>query len=71
LNRGYPIEQLAIHSSHLESAYLLIWGSLPTKEQFKVFETEVMRHVVVHSDAQDFFRSFRSVLELFTQETHF
>ncbi|KAI0635971.1 peroxysomal citrate synthase [Trametes polyzona] len=57
--RGYPIEQLALHSSHLESAYLLIYGSLPTKEQFKFFESEVMRHSVMHSDAEGFFRSFR------------
>ncbi|KAF9007601.1 peroxysomal citrate synthase [Cyathus striatus] len=57
--RGYPIEQLALHSSHLESAYLLIYGSLPTKQQFKVFETEVLHHGIVHSDAEQFFRSFR------------
>ncbi|KAI0833527.1 peroxysomal citrate synthase [Trametes gibbosa] len=57
--RGYPIEQLALHSSHLESAYLLIYGSLPTKDQFKFFESEVMRHSVMHSDAEGFFRSFR------------
>ncbi|KAI0367804.1 peroxysomal citrate synthase [Pilatotrama ljubarskyi] len=57
--RGYPIEQLALHSSHLETAYLLIYGSLPTKDQFKFFESEVMRHSVMHSDAEGFFRSFR------------
>ncbi|OJT07446.1 Citrate synthase [Trametes pubescens] len=57
--RGYPIEQLALRSSHLESSYLLIYGSLPTKEQFKFFESEVMRHSVMHSDAEGFFRSFR------------
>ncbi|KAI9061312.1 peroxysomal citrate synthase [Trametes sanguinea] len=58
-DRGYPIEQLALHSSHLETAYLLIYGSLPTKDQFKFFEGEVMRHSVMHSDAEGFFRSFR------------
>ncbi|KAI0661770.1 peroxysomal citrate synthase [Cubamyces menziesii] len=57
--RGYPIEQLALHSSHLETAYLLIYGSLPTKDQYKFFESEVMRHSVMHSDAEGFFRSFR------------
>ncbi|KAK7690677.1 hypothetical protein QCA50_005776 [Cerrena zonata] len=57
--RGYPIEQLAEKSSHLESAYLLIYGSLPTKEQHKHFETEVLQHGVMHSDAEGFFRSFR------------
>ena len=58
---GYPIEQLAEKSTHLESAYLLIYGSLPTKDQYKYFETEVLRHGILHSDAQGFFRSFRYV----------
>lgn len=58
-DRGYPIEQLAEKSSHLESAYLLIYGSLPTKPQYKHFETEVLQHGVLHSDAEGFFRSFR------------
>lgn len=57
--RGYPIEQLALHSSHLESAYLLIYGALPSKQQYKHFETEVMRHGVMHADAEGFFQSFR------------
>ncbi|TBU33323.1 peroxysomal citrate synthase [Dichomitus squalens] len=57
--RGYPIEQLALKSSHLETAYLLIYGSLPTKEQHRFFESEVMRHSVMHADSEGFFRSFR------------
>lgn len=57
--RGYPIEQLALHSNHLETAYLLIYGSLPTKPQLKVFESEVLQHGVTHADAEQFCRSFR------------
>ncbi|KAF9475400.1 peroxysomal citrate synthase [Pholiota conissans] len=57
--RGYPIEQLALHSSHLETAYLLIYGALPTKAQLNVFETEVLHHGVTHADAEQFCRSFR------------
>ncbi|KAF6759935.1 peroxysomal citrate synthase [Ephemerocybe angulata] len=57
--RGYPIEQLALHSNHLETAYLLLYGSLPTKYQATLFEEEVLHHGVVHSDAEQFFRSFR------------
>ena len=33
LYRGYPIEQLAKHSSFLEVAYLLINGDLPTPDR--------------------------------------
>ena len=35
--RGIPIEQLAEHSNFIETAYLLIWGELPTAEQNKQF----------------------------------
>ncbi|KAF5367414.1 hypothetical protein D9758_003612 [Tetrapyrgos nigripes] len=54
--RGYPIEELA---SYFHIAYLLIYGSLPTASQFKVFQHEVMNHSIVHADAEQFFRSFR------------
>jgi citrate synthase len=62
LCRGYPIEQLAIHSSFLETAYLLIYGALPTKTQYSIFEGEVMHHSVAHVDAEELFRSFRFVI---------
>lgn len=61
LPRGYPIEQLAVNSSHLETAYLLIYGVLPTKNQLNVWQQEIMHHSVVHADAEGFFRSFRCV----------
>ncbi|TRM64373.1 citrate synthase-like protein [Schizophyllum amplum] len=57
--RGFPIEQLATKSSHLETAYLLIYGSLPTASQYKVWQDEVLHHGVMHSDAEQFFKSFR------------
>ncbi|RDB26016.1 Citrate synthase [Hypsizygus marmoreus] len=57
--RGYPIEQLALHSSHLETAYLLIYGALPSTSQFQIFQEEVMHHGVTHADAEQFCRSFR------------
>ena len=59
--RGYPIEQLAEHSTHLETAYLLIYGTLPSRQQLRLFESEVMSHSIVHADAEQFFRSFRYV----------
>src|SRR6266403_562228 len=42
--RGYRIEQLALHSTHLETAYLLIYGTLPSEKQLRMFENEVMSH---------------------------
>lgn len=58
-SRGYPIEQLASQSSFLESSYLLIYGSLPTRVQLSHFEREVLNHGVMHADAAGFFRAFR------------
>lgn len=57
--RGYPIEQLAEHSSFLETAYLLIWGELPGEKQYHHFHEEVMHHSTMHVDAEEIFRSFR------------
>ncbi|KAI0303804.1 peroxysomal citrate synthase [Multifurca ochricompacta] len=57
--RGYPIEELAQHSTHLETAYLLIYGTLPSERQLRLFEDEITSHSFVHADAEHFFRSFR------------
>ena len=40
--RGYPIEQLAAHSSFLEVAYLLIYGELPTAEVLERFTRKLI-----------------------------
>jgi len=50
--RGFPIEQLAEQSTFLESAFLLLYGELPTKPQFKLFEQEVLHHTYVHRDVE-------------------
>jgi citrate synthase len=46
--RGYPIEQLAEHSSYLEVAYLLLWGELPNKAQLTEWEHQITMHTYVH-----------------------
>ena len=56
--RGYPIEQLAEHSTFLEVAYLLIWGDLPTKEQLTRFTNEVTHHTLIREEMRHFFDSF-------------
>jgi len=56
--RGYPIEQLAEQSTFLETCYLVLYGDLPTKEQFEAFENTVRRHTLVDERMRDFFRSF-------------
>ncbi|MDB2410105.1 citrate synthase [Pseudomonadales bacterium] len=59
LHRGYPIEQLAKHSSHLEACYLLIYGELPTAEQKTNFEYTISRHTMVHEQLRTFYSGFR------------
>ncbi|HEX7196405.1 MAG TPA: citrate synthase [Candidatus Limnocylindria bacterium] len=56
--RGYPIEQLAEHSTFLEVAYLLIWGELPTRAQLDRFVAEVTHHTLIREEMRHFFDSF-------------
>ncbi|KAG8731347.1 hypothetical protein FRC11_004441 [Ceratobasidium sp. 423] len=57
--RGYPIEQLAEQSTFLEVAYLLIYGSLPSRARYASFESEVLHHSMTHVDVAGLFRAFR------------
>jgi citrate synthase len=57
--RGYPIEQLAEHSSYLETAYLLLNGSLPTKEELDEWELSVTHHTMIHENIKKFMDGFR------------
>ena len=59
LYRGYPIEQLAEKSHHLEVAYLLLYGDLPKAEELEDFENRVTRHTMLHEQMQYFYRGFR------------
>jgi citrate synthase len=50
--RGYPIEQLAVSSTYLEVAYLLLNGELPTADQFEVWEREITLHTFIHENVR-------------------
>ena len=56
--RGYPIEQLAEHSSFTEVSYLLINGELPTPEQLANFDGSLRRHTLLHEELKGFFGGF-------------
>ena len=56
--RGYPIEQLAEHSSYLEVAYLLIYGYLPTVPELADFKAQIKRHTMLHEELRLFFDGF-------------
>src|SRR5215207_3413830 len=57
--RGYPIEQLAEHSSFLEVSYLLLYGELPTKDQLDTWVHEVTYHTFLHENLKQFIQGFR------------
>ena len=48
--RGYPIEQLAEHSTYLEVAYLLLNGELPTPAQLDQWRADVTHHTFIHEN---------------------
>ena len=50
--RGYPIEQLAEHSSFLEVAYLLLNGELPNKAQLESWTFDVTHHTFLHDNVR-------------------
>ncbi|RYD14170.1 MAG: citrate synthase [Lysobacteraceae bacterium] len=58
LYRGYPIEQLAKHSSFLEVAYLLMHGELPDKAAFSAFDHEITHHTMMHESLKNFLHGF-------------
>ena len=58
--RGYSIEELAEKSSFIESAYLIIYGNLPTKAEKEAFDSRVLRGASVHEGMRHLFEGFPS-----------
>ena len=56
--RGIPVEQLAEHSTFVETAYLLINGNLPDRKQLTRFSVMLNDHSLVHEDMREFFQNF-------------
>lgn len=56
--RGINIEELAFKGSFLETAYLLIWDRLPTKEELVDFETDILYHRRIKYRIRDMMKCF-------------
>src|SRR4029079_8250730 len=56
--RGYPINQLAEHSTWLEVSYLLIYGEVPNTSELDAFTGKIRRHTLLHEDLKAFFNGF-------------
>ena len=57
--RGYSIEQLAEESTYLETAYLIIFGELPTTAQLEQWQFDINRHTLLHINIQRLIETFR------------
>lgn len=53
--RGYPIDQIAENSTYLETAWLLIYGELPTPTELADFDERIRHHTLLHEDLKRFF----------------
>lgn len=58
--RGYSIEELAEKSNFLEVAHLLIFGELPTQQQYDKFSHDITSHTLVHEDTKKILDGFPS-----------
>ncbi len=57
--RGYPIEELAERSNYLETAYLILYGELPTKSQYDSWVYNITHHTMVHENIKELMGGFR------------
>src|SRR3954451_7703346 len=57
--RGYPIEQLAERSDFLETAYLILFGELPTTPQSQAWTHDITRHTMLHENIKKFMEGFQ------------
>jgi citrate synthase len=57
--RGYPIEQLADHSTYLETAYLILRGELPSRPQYDEWVHNITHHTIIHENIKKFIEGFR------------
>lgn len=59
MHRGYDIGELAEKADFLEVAYLLLYGELPTTQQYQDFTYSITHHSMVHEQVNQFFQGFR------------
>jgi citrate synthase len=59
LYRGYPIEQLAEQSDYLETAYLILFGELPSSGQLQQWKRDLTLHTMLHENVKTFMQGFQ------------
>ncbi len=56
--RGYPIEELAEKSTYLETAYLVLYGELPSKAELDGWVHKITYHTNIHENIKKFMDGF-------------
>jgi len=56
--RGYPIEEIAERCDCVETAYLLIYGELPTAEHLEACRTSIRKHTLLHEGMKTIFAGY-------------
>jgi citrate synthase len=56
--RGYPIEQIAQESTFVETAYLIMNGELPTRDQLSHFSEQLTQYELIHDQFKHHFEGF-------------
>ena len=56
--RGYPIEQIAEKSTYLETAYLILYGELPTQSQLDDWSHNITYHSIIHENIKKLIDGF-------------
>src|SRR5690348_14226616 len=56
--RGYSIEELAEKSTYLETAYLILYGELPTRTQLEDWTYHITHHTFIHESVKKFLDGF-------------
>jgi citrate synthase len=56
--RGYPIENLAPHSTYLETAWLVLYGELPTRSELDEWERDITFHTFIHENIRKLIGAF-------------
>jgi citrate synthase len=56
--RGYPIDELAEKSTYLETAYLVLHGELPTRQQLEDWTYHITHHTFIHESIKKFLDGF-------------
>jgi citrate synthase len=56
--RGYPIEELAEKTTFLETAYLILYGELPNRQQLDSWVFDITHHTIIHENVKKFMDGF-------------